>query len=102
MARDVSDFLLVAPAKYEHNLPRLEAIIDAEMALRYPRFSFRFANIPDLRSDVEYGVIPLMGYASPEGEADRIYLCNPLPDGLIEDIKRDLNVLSIDCGKRVN
>lgn len=104
MARDVSEFLVIAPASYRGDMSALKAKIEAEFATRYPRYSFRLADAPPgMQDDEDYCVIPLMGYAGTSSrDPDEVFMCNPLPAGLIDEMCRDLKNIAASGNRSFN
>lgn len=92
--REVSEFIVVAPAGQGKALRFVEERLLGHLATRFPHYSFRLEPWGPFADDEEFSVLPIMNRAPEPGEAtgdpDQFYMCAPLDPRVIPQIRESL------------
>lgn len=100
---EVSQFIVIAPAKQAKAVVWAEERLKAHLAGEFPHYTFQVEAFGPLSDDDEFTVIPIVSRKAEPGEAtehpDAFFLCKPLDPRVIPQIKEVLRGFDITGAK---
>lgn len=102
---EVSQFIVIAPARQAKAIVWAEERLKAHLAGEFPHYTFQVEPYGPMSDDDEFTVIPIVSRPAEPGEAperpDAFFLCKPLDPRVIPQIQEALRGFDI-VGARAN